>query len=559
MLVATLPGVDGEVRIAAVTAIRRLATTRPGDSAAPEPVRAAVRSLGIAAVTGTFHTYEPFPGEGSPAYEVTIAEDDPVAVQAAAPLSPAAPAHAAHASVRPVTRRYVAGAEAVAAVIAEWAQAARQRTPPGPRSERDLRRLRALAQAKRESLAVADWARVATLHAEGRLAASWQVAGLAVAFDPEHPDAGIDAGTNAPSPQPQPASATQTVTAATTLAQQVVRRLAASGLEAIFDVGAMTGRLQASLEQMLSTLPAPGETATAGTVANAPAAPTLTPAARATLRDDLDALDPRQLLWHLPRDAQGRLLLGEQVLLASYDSSAPLSQGRRVWLVAALPAKRHDAQMPTLRLASLIGANHTHRWDEARWRWDGRAHATPVKERWGVPSPAAGTRDTQADRCLLLQDAGRFEEALALYDIELSPEVAQLVRGEPLGWQQRELAAPWAQTVQEAVRDAALWRLGPLLVDAAAARARWLAEKRGRKRPLPELRLLRLPKQTWQRKAVLTVAARVADGGHPWLTLTWTGAEDRLPAVAWRRDVDLDLLRLGLLAPADLPYAVQDG
>jgi hypothetical protein len=65
---------------------------------------------------------------------------------------------------------------------------------------------------------------------------------------------------------------------------------------------------------------------------------------------------------------------------------------------------------------------------------------------------------------------------------------------------------------------------------------------------------VRLPKQTIQRKAVLVLAAREPDGGRPLLTLEWTGANDLLPATAWRRDLDLDLLRFGLLTPADLPY-----
>ena len=140
--------------------------------------------------------------------------------------------------------------------------------------------------------------------------------------------------------------------------------------------------------------------------------------------------------------------------------------------------------------------------------------------------------------------------------MSLAPEVARLAQGEPLGWLQRQQTEPWARAVQEALHAAALWRFAPLLAAAAADRARWLAEKRGRRRPLPSLRLVRLPKQTIQRKAVLVLAAREPDGGRPVLTLEWTGANDLLPAAAWRRDLDLDLLRFGLLTPADLPYTL---
>ena len=78
ILVAGLSGAPGEVRVAAVTATRHVATTRPGSGgAALEQVRAYARSMGVAAVAGTYRTHEPFPGEGTLEYEVTIVEPSP--------------------------------------------------------------------------------------------------------------------------------------------------------------------------------------------------------------------------------------------------------------------------------------------------------------------------------------------------------------------------------------------------------------------------------------------------------------------------------------------------
>lgn len=538
ILVATLPGVPGEVRVTAVTALRQLVTTRPGDGDAMlEQIRAHARQLGIAAVAGSYRTHEPFPGAGVPEYELTIVELTPLG----------GATDAGDVEGRPVEQRHFADPATVAAEIVGWAEAMRRSTPPGPRDRDAIKALRAVAEARRASLVNIDWSPVMARQAAGHLLEAWQAAGILAGFDPDDPDAGLDAPTGRPATPPVP------------LAEHLARRFASSGLEAIVDFGAAADRLG----QLIATFPTPASEAPV------PTAPTLTPAARAALRDDLAALDLRQLLWHLPRDGRGRLAQGERVLLAPYESATALGQGRQIWLVAALPERRRDPQVPTLRLVSLIGANHTHRWDGARWLWDTRAQGVAIGERWGIaklPLPetsasaigdgVALTPEGRASRCLHLQDSGQFEAALALYGVALAPEVARLVRGESLGWHQRALAEPWARAVQEAVREAALWRFGPLLTEAAATRARWLAEKRGRKRPLPALRLLRLPKQTGQSKAVLTLAAREADGSQPWLTLEWTGADDRLPAVAWHRDRDIDLLRLGLLTPADLPYPV---
>ena len=110
----------------------------------------------------------------------------------------------------------------------------------------------------------------------------------------------------------------------------------------------------------------------------------LAPAAQQTLTDDLRHLAPDLLCTHFPREADGRFPLGATVLLTSYDSSLPQDRDRQMWLVVSAPQRRRDPQVLTLALASLIGANHAYRWDQARWFWDSRQEAASEKERWGV-------------------------------------------------------------------------------------------------------------------------------------------------------------------------------
>jgi hypothetical protein len=472
------PDAPGVARIVAVTLRRHFVSTRPdaGPSLVPvlEALRDQLRGLGIAGVTGMDRSYEPFPAEGSPTYELTLLEPAGDEMATVDFLCAADPAE--------IARR-----------IVEWRDAPRLRQPPAPRDAASLKRLRAAAEARRQLLATLDRPHIAALRQAGRLVETWQAAGLATALDPARPRG---------------------------------------------DDGA----------------------------------PTATDRPRCD--EDLAALLPENLLWHFPRDERGRLALGERVLLAAYDGDAPLGQGRRLWLAAEAPARRRDPQVVTLRLVSAIGENHTHQWSEARWLWDARAQQASQADRWGVAdlplarlgwdawrtaldeAPAASAPPTPAERatrCLWLQDAGRLREALALYDVELTPAVEQILDGEPLGYHYRDYAAPWARATQEALRASALWRFPPLVQQATAAREAWVAEKRSRRWSPPLLRLFWLPHQTQQSKESVVLVPRGRTDPRPRLDVESSAHNARLPAVAWRRPLEIDLLRFGLLTPADVP------
>lgn len=313
----------------------------------------------------------------------------------------------------------------------------------------------------------------------------------------------------------------------------------------------------------------------------------LTAAAADQLRDDLRYLAGEAVAWRFPCDEDGRLSLGESVLLARYESEGRQRRGRDVWLAAVGPARRRDEQAVTLALGSFVSDNHAHRWDAARWLWDDRSADADEATRWGVaglPAEAlaapdrdaavstfrarcAGGSATAGERaalCVLLQDAGRTEEALDLYGVGTAEEVwdvqqrrwataaaaTAFVRDFP------QIAEEWSAALHEAMRACAPWRFEATL----AAEAVRIAGRRAGKKPAakpPRLRLFALSKQISQSKTSLILTSGQVDGREPRLELEGTSINNRLPEVLWRRPEEIDLLRFRLVGRAEL--AVRTG
>jgi len=271
------------------------------------------------------------------------------------------------------------------------------------------------------------------------------------------------------------------------------------------------------------------------------------------LSEDLRALAPNLLLARFPREADGRLLMGATVLLASYASSLPQSRDRQMWLVACAPKRRRDPQVVTLTLASLIGVNHAQRWDQARWLWDHRCEAASEEERWGVADldlarlglekraenlaffmeRCAQPAPSRADRvslCLLLQDEGRFEEAFALFQTTLTADVVRLLYQQPLSFHTASQTINRSSTLMDVLSLAAPWRFASLPAGT-------------------HHRLCLLPHQTQQRKAclMLITPSKHQPSGGPLLTIEYTASNKLLPHPAWRRSREIDLMRFRLL------------
>lgn len=266
-----------------------------------------------------------------------------------------------------------------------------------------------------------------------------------------------------------------------------------------------------------------------------------------SLREDLRHLDPSALAWHLPRDERGRVALREEIVLTAYAGMTRMRRGDGMALLARTPLRRGDAQVVTLAVEKVRLSHRSERWDLERWRWDGRMTSTPLAERWGIAGLdlerlSLERRDLEIDRLsaiaspddaeraalgILLQDAGRLEEALALYEVEVSDEMLLLLRGEPTPDVPLAQQEAWTRHAQATVQVCALWRLAALSREKGA---HWIT---------------RLPHQTTVRKTSIELVG--TRSGRARLELTTTGSEQRVPRNLWKRPREIDLQRFGLL------------
>jgi hypothetical protein len=279
------------------------------------------------------------------------------------------------------------------------------------------------------------------------------------------------------------------------------------------------------------------------------------------LREDVASIAASRLVHNAPRDAQGRLELKARVLLASYPAREALSRDRDLWLVAALPDRRRDPQVISMALESLIGRNQAHNWERAPYAWSARVE--PSEEAvWGAAGipwklvnargektrakamarlvKACGkgqaTRGERVALCVLLQEEGRWVEALQLFDVEVHdsvPSPGQAVvdeirskhgGGGVVGYDDRADRA----CLESALRESAPWRFAAAL-DLEAERVAGLKTAR----PIWR-RLLWLPNQPQQSKMSLFLL-RDRASGRSRLELAATASNDRLPTVLWKR------------------------
>ena len=111
-------------------------------------------------------------------------------------------------------------------------------------------------------------------------------------------------------------------------------------------------------------------------------------------------------------------------------------------------------------------------WHEARHRWHRRHAASDTALRsWGTElrldriGPDATPDDatlTSAERCLVLLDHGRFEDALARFDITVSDPLADMIHGRILHRRHRLYLEPFTRFVHATLRSLAPWRLASL-------------------------------------------------------------------------------------------------
>ncbi len=290
----------------------------------------------------------------------------------------------------------------------------------------------------------------------------------------------------------------------------------------------------------------------------------LTPDSRARLDDDLSHVSREALALHIPRDERGRPALGAYALLASYESEEELG-AKQVWLAVLTPGRRRDPQVIRLAVCTLARGPYPHVWEDTRWLWDDRAAGASERERWGVEGldvsllgsgdRTARIRDLSgrcaaggslADRvalCILLQDEGRLEEAFALFGIRLADSLLRLIHGLPIAGYLSNKLPSWITFAREQLRSAAPWLMPPVLTAEAERR---MALRSRPKRP-PYFRLCALPHQPTASKMSLMLVAGSRDGTEPALDLEGTGWDYRLPETLWKRPLEIDLRRFGLV------------
>ena len=273
----------------------------------------------------------------------------------------------------------------------------------------------------------------------------------------------------------------------------------------------------------------------------------LTPDAGQALVEDLQHLVPTGILWHFPREASGALALSQVVLLAEYETHSTLPRRRSLWLCACGPTRRKDPPRVTLRLETVIAENHLHRWDEARWQWDERWRDVPLAERWGIRDAEQAAATTE------LLDHGQITAALEMWKIELDDRLARLLRGEPVQFGLREQTAVWSRRARDALGGSAPWLLAHAAERNQLVRQIWA--RTGRHRPCRPLRLFGLGVQNQQRRPGVFL---VRSGERIRLTLDWSASNARVPATAWVRPVDYDLVRLGLIYAGSIPISPVD-
>jgi uncharacterized protein (TIGR02996 family) len=259
----------------------------------------------------------------------------------------------------------------------------------------------------------------------------------------------------------------------------------------------------------------------------------------AELRGHLQHLDAERLARWYPRDPDGRLPLGEVVLLAELETVERANPPRATWLVVDSPTLRSASQHLTISIRAEIGRNHRHVWSTHRWLWDAREASANDATRWGV----AGLADldakaieklqrmralSAADRArlaILLSHRGHWRDALALYDIthaldELPYRHCNSGAGiEP---------AIWDRALDANMQTIAPWRL--------AAHARTAQ------------RLFTLPGQKTSRKYSVMLGPHPTTQA-PHLSLACTGTNTRLPDILFRWPPDLVERVTGVVAP----------
>lgn len=226
--------------------------------------------------------------------------------------------------------------------------------------------------------------------------------------------------------------------------------------------------------------------------------------------------------WWFPRDRTGGRLAGRtQVLLRELVPPARPA-GKGIWLAAGV------APGGGLRvgLGRFAGTSAYHRWDAMPQYW--QSPATSVDELWGTTG-VAGTRVDEIVDALL---GGHPLEALDLCGVTTDRATARVLQGLPESFRLREWTDKWTTNATALMANAAPWRWPATPVSGRPRRLETLGGFGASRRP-----------------GLFLGAA----GGSAHLTFAQSGSSLVAPRVEWERDLDFDLVRLGLITADRIP------
>lgn len=232
---------------------------------------------------------------------------------------------------------------------------------------------------------------------------------------------------------------------------------------------------------------------------------------------DLAAVDKQRVARQFPRDAKGRIAKNTRVTLAAYGQIAK-GPNKRQWLLCATAVAAGRLQ---LGVNWLIAENQNHDWRGDPWRWRKDAPWPDDATRWGIAN------DPRAAQALAALDAGRYDQALALYGIAHGPRMACVLHGRPLDVYDAHLAEKWAGELALCLARLAPWRLAQ--VPPLETRS---------------VRLLLLSGQTSQQKAALVLCASGKKHQTLRLEVEFSASNNRVPENRFLRDLDQDQSRL---------------
>lgn len=228
--------------------------------------------------------------------------------------------------------------------------------------------------------------------------------------------------------------------------------------------------------------------------------------------------------WRFPRNRIGsKLATRTQVLLRECAPPAHPA-GKGIWLVVDGPAPRAEQRL-TVRLARVAGRSAQHRWDRQPEYWRGGPRA--LDQLWGTDDTGLAEEITD------LLTAGETREALHRCGVRVDRGTTRLLSGLPDCYELRAWTDSWVTNAVASLADAAPWH--------------WRAAAAGQRRPR---RLVSLGGFNPSRRPGLFLSQQ---RGQPVLSFDQSASPLVVPRTDWQRDLDLDLVRAGLLARHQIP------